>query len=187
MFLTNNSFSQCDDQDLLDTYGESDSECEPESNKNDSGRLSFSGNSSDEEDDEEDDEETEGAFLSEYNPISVESDDAEGQCCHWSKENHSDLNTNIQVHSTSPEYSKPLVKLEVNSWIHNFVELVVDDNFIDISIEANNGHAANDRSFQKYIRKLEKNDKGRVLDKRILSNQVALGIARLQSKRVGVE
>ena len=117
----------------------------------------------------------------------MESDDDEGQCCHWSKENHSELNTNIQVHSTSPEYSEPLVELEVNSWTHDFVELVVDDNFIDISIEANNEHATDDKSFQKYIRKLEKNDKGRGLDKGVLSNQVALGIARIQSKRVGVE
>ena len=52
------------------------------------------------------------------------------------KENYSDLNTNIQVHSASPEYGKRSVELEVNSRPHDLVELVVDDNFIDISIEA---------------------------------------------------
>ena len=51
----------------------------------------------------------------------------------------------------------------MNSRLHDPVELVVDDNFIDISTEAINEHAANDRSFQKYIGKLEKNDKGRAL------------------------
>ena len=132
MFLTNSFSSQCDDQYLFDTYGESDSECEPENDENDSDRFSFSEDSSDEEDEEE----IEGAFPSEYNPIGVESDDDEGGCCHWSKENHSDLNTKLKVHSASSEYGKPSVELEVNSRPQDLVKLVVDDNFIDISVKA---------------------------------------------------
>ena len=112
----------------------------------------------------------------------MESDDDEGGCCHWSKENHSDLNTNIQVHSASPEYGKPSVELEVNSRPHDLVELAVDDNFIDISIEATNEHAANDRSFQKYTGNLEKNDKSRALIRRFLAIKWHLGLVGYSQK-----
>ncbi len=92
----------------------------------------------------------------------MESDDDEAGCCHWSKTKEFD-STSIEAHSASPEYGKPSIDIDVDSSPHDLVELVVDNDFIDVSIDGTNEHAANDRSFQDHIGKIEKNDRGRAL------------------------
>ena len=111
----------------------------------------------------------EGPFPEEYNPEGVESDDDESGCCHWSKIKHFDMNRKIQADAASPEYGKQSSSIDRDSRPHDLVELVINDTFLDLCIDATNEHAVNDDSFRKNIGIIEKNEKGRALLKGFLA------------------
>ena len=63
----------------------------------------------------------------------------------------------------SPKFGKPSSELDSDANLHNFVELVTDDSFLDLCIDATNEYAAEDASFIKEIGIIEKSKKGREL------------------------
>ena len=155
-----------------------DSDVESECNESDDDyRFSFTDDSSDNEE-----EELEGPFPEEYNPEGVESDDDKSGCCHWSKIKHFDMNRKIQADAASTEYGKPSSSIDRDSRPHDLVELVINDTFLDLCIDATNEHAVNDDSFRKNIGIIEKNEKGRALLKGFLAVKWHLALLGYRQK-----
>ena len=158
---------------MLTQCNESDDDIESD----DDDRFSFTDDSSDNEE-----EELEGKFPEECNPEGVESDDDESGCCHWSKIKHFDMNRKIQADAASPEYGKPSSSIDRDSRPHDLVELVINDTFLDLCIDATNEHAVNDDSFRKNIGIIEKNEKGRALLKGFLAVKWHLALLGYRQK-----
>ena len=126
--------------------------------------------------------ETESTFPARYNPDGVESDDDDGGCCHWSTKQLA-RSSIIQAQTGSPEFGKPSSELDSDANPHNLVELVIDDSFLDLCIEATNEHAAEDASFIKEIGIIEKSEKGRAFMKGFLAVKWHLSLLGYSQKQ----
>ena len=126
--------------------------------------------------------ETESTFSVGYHPDGVESDDDEGGCCHWSTKQLA-RSSIIQAQAGSLEFGKPSSELDSDANPHNLVELVIDDSFLDLCIEATNEHGAEDASFIKEIGITEKSEKRRAFMKGFLAVKWHLSLLGYSQKQ----
>ncbi len=91
----------------------------------------------------EDDDDYSGSELNDP----FESDDDLRGCCHWSKEQPI-CETIDSQNGNGNTLGKPSQVFQDDTTPANIVELVLNDEFLDICLEATNEHARNDQEFQ---------------------------------------
>ena len=73
-----------------------------------------------------------------YDPVGVESDDDEDECCHWST--NQNKNSSIRVQRTVPQFGKPAKVYPDGHRPCDLVNDVIDNEFLDRIILCTNAH-----------------------------------------------
>ena len=91
----------------------------------------------------------------EYGPCGAENDEDSNSCCCWSTKREipaNQINTDLDL----DEFGRCPVVFEDDLKPHNIVELISNDRFLDLCIEATNAHEKNDPIYLSRVRNLKK-------------------------------
>ena len=118
----------------------------------------------------------------EYNPCGAESDGDKNGCCHWSTTRQEQPNQ-IVPDNDLPELGTCCVNFESETKVHEIVEQIIDQHFLDLCVEATNAHRDNDPNYLSMVGILTQDEKGRAFIKGFLSIKWHLFLVKYPSKR----